>query len=38
MFNLPGSSNTSADSACTIQHVNGGFIKLPVALDPTIAK
>lgn len=37
LFNLPGSSNTSADSACTIQHVNGGFIKLPVALDPTIA-
>ena len=37
LFNLPSASNTSADSACTIDSVNGGFIRLPIALDPTIA-
>ena len=36
-FNLPGDSNTPADSACTIQNVNGGFIELPVAIEPTVA-
>ncbi len=36
-FNLPAARNTSSDSACTLQNVNGGFIRLPVALDPTIA-
>jgi len=25
------------DTACSIQHVNGGFIELPVALEPTVA-
>jgi len=37
-FNLPASSNTEADSACTIQNVNAGYIKLPVALAPTVAE
>ena len=36
-FNLPADRNTAASSACTLQDLNGGFIKLPVALDPTIA-
>jgi len=30
-------NNAPADTACSIQHVNGGFIKLPVALEPTVA-
>ncbi len=37
LFNLPSDSNTSASSACTIDSVNGGFVRLPIALDPTIA-
>lgn len=37
LFNLPTASNTSAQSACTIDSVNGGFIQLPIALDPTVA-
>lgn len=37
VFNLPTDGNTSADSAITVEQVNGAFIKLPVALDPTIA-
>ena len=38
VFNIPGSGNTPDGSACTIQNVNGGFIELPVALDPTTAE
>ncbi len=30
-------SDGSTGTACTIQHINGGFVKLPVALEPTIA-
>ena len=37
IFNLPAGGNTALSSACTIDSVNGGFIRLPVALDPTIA-
>jgi len=37
VFNLPSASNTAADSACTIQNVNGGYVQLPIALEPTIA-
>ena len=37
LFNLPADRNTSASSACTLQYANGGYIRLPVALDPTIA-
>jgi len=37
LINLPGDGNTPPDSACTIQNVNGGFVRLPVALDPTVA-
>ena len=37
IFSLPADSNTAANSACTLQYANGGFIKLPVALDPTVA-
>ena len=37
LFNLPADGNTTANSACTLQYANGGFIKLPVALDPTVA-
>jgi len=37
VFELPAASNTAADSACTIQNVNGGYVQLPVALEPTIA-
>jgi len=36
-FNLPADSNTGADAACTIRYANVGFIRTPVALDPTIA-
>ncbi len=36
-FNLPSQSNTAADSACTIQHINAGYHPLPVALEPTVA-
>lgn len=38
LFTLPGDSNTSAESACTIQNVNAGYTQLPVALAPTVAK
>ena len=38
LFNLPADRNTDANSACTLQNVNGGFIRLPVALAPTIAR
>lgn len=37
-FNIPAESNTTADSACTVQHVNAGYAQLPVALDPTVAE
>jgi len=37
-FNLPASSNAAADAACTVQDANAGFIREPVALDPTVAK
>jgi len=37
LFTLPNDSNTSPDSACTIQNVNAGYIQLPVALAPTVA-
>ena len=37
LFNVPSDSNTADDSACTIDSVNGGFFKLPIALDPTVA-
>jgi len=36
-INLPADNNTDPSSACSIQNVNGGFIKLPVALAPTVA-
>ena len=36
-FSLPGDSNTTADSACTIDQVNAGYAPLPVVLEPTIA-
>ncbi len=38
VFNLPAASNTSADSACTIQNVNAGYTQLPIVLAPTVAK
>jgi len=37
VFNLPVDGNTSMDSACTTQNVNGGYFQLPVALAPTTA-
>lgn len=37
MINLPAAINTQADDACSIRHVNAGYIKTPVALDPTVA-
>ena len=37
LITLPGDGNTPANSACTIQNVNGGFIQLPVAIEPTVA-
>lgn len=36
-FNIPSGSNTGVNSACTITHINAGFVPLPVALEPTIA-
>ncbi|MEM7257861.1 MAG: SdrD B-like domain-containing protein [Pseudomonadota bacterium] len=36
-FNLPANSNTDADDACSIRHVNAGFVITPVALEPTVA-
>ncbi len=36
-FNLPSESNTSPESACTMQHINAGYSPLPVALPPTVA-
>ncbi len=37
IFTIPNDSNTLPDSACTIRGINAGYIRLPVALDPTIA-
>ena len=37
VVNIPTDNNGTADSACSVYNVNGGFIKLPVALEPTIA-
>lgn len=37
-FALPRDGNTPSNSACTIQHLNAGYIKLPVALEPTVAR
>jgi len=36
-FSLPADRNTPVDSACSIEHVNAGFVRLPVALEPTLA-
>ena len=36
-FNLPASSNTGADAACTILHADAGVVPEPVALEPTVA-
>jgi len=37
-FSLPADGNTSSESACTLQYANAGLVKLPVALDPTLAE
>ena len=37
VFSLPGDGNTSASSACTIQHVNAGYVELPIVIPPTTA-
>ena len=37
VFSLPDDGNTAADSAITIEQVNGAFVALPVVLEPTIA-
>ena len=36
-FNLPGSSNTVSDDACTVRNANAGMTRTVVALDPTVA-
>ena len=37
VFSLPADGNTGSDSACTFQHVNAGYVELPVVIPPTIA-
>lgn len=36
-FNLPQDTNTAANAACTLEHVNAGFKVLDTAIAPTFA-
>ena len=37
VISIPEASNTTADSACTVINVNGGFTELPTVIEPTVA-
>ncbi len=38
VFHLPSDGNTDSDAVCTVRYLNAGFVRSPVALDPTVAK
>lgn len=37
-ISLPEDGNTADNAACTVEQVNAGFVELPIALEPTVAK
>lgn len=37
IINIPADGNTPTDSACTVEHINGGFVPDPIVIPPTVA-